>query len=159
MGQFTKLIAWVGFVAAIGLCIFDFITSVMGIWIVLGRNDDNVIAVFMPVIFALLALCFNGLSAYMFRMFLKGDFGKFAPTVTCIMWIFFVIYDGSSAFVGMLDTYSKERANSLHGIMQGMEQLGGAGAFLVLVMALLLSFGPFLCCMFYELARPATVQR
>ena len=153
MGQFTKFIAWAGFVASLGLCVFDFITSVMGIWIILGRNDERVIATCMPIIFAALALCFNGLSAYMFRMHLQQKFTKFAPAVTGVMWIFFVGYDFVSSFIGMLETYATTPINSWRGIVQNMEQLGGAGSFFIIMMAILLSFGPFLCCMFYELAR------
>lgn len=153
MGKFTKFIAWSGFAASLGLCVFDFITSVMGIQIILGRNDERVIATCMPIIFAALALCFNGLSAHMFRMYMHQKFTTFAPAVTCIMWLFFLTYDVVSAFIGMLETYATTPITSWRGIVQNMEQLGGAGGFFVVVMAILLSFGPFLCSMFYELAR------
>ncbi len=131
----------------------------MGIRIMLGNRDDRVIAVFMPIIFAMLALCFNGLSAYMFRMYTKQNFTSFAPAVTCVMWIFFVVYDAISSFVGMLETYATTPVNTWQGVVQGMDEIGVAGAFFVIVMALLLSFGPFLTCMFYELARPQTAEQ
>lgn len=152
MGNFTKFIAWGGFVAALGLCIFDFVTSVMGLRIILGRHDDRPIAFFMPMIFAMLALCFNGLSAYMFRMYMQEKFTRFAPIVTGIMWVFFVTYDAVSAFVGMLDQYATTPVDSWQGIIRAMDHLGAAGGFFVVVMAALLAFGPFLCCMFYQLA-------
>src|SRR5438093_1558605 len=101
MGQFTKFVAWGGFTAAVGLCIFDFITSVQGLRLILGTKDDNPIAIFMPIIFALLAICFNGLSPFMFRYYMRHGFSGFAPTVTSIMWMFFVGYDFVSSFVGM----------------------------------------------------------
>lgn len=156
MGQFTRFIAWTGFAASLGLCVFDFITSVKGIWIMLGRRDEDPIAMFMPMIFATLALAFNGLSAYMFRMYTKANFTTFAPTVTCIMWVFFVAYDFISSFVGMLDTYATTPIDSWGGIVRAMRDLGATGGCMVMIMALLLSFGPFLCCMFYELARTET---
>ena len=154
MGQFIKFIAWTAFGASLGLCLFDFVTSVRGLWIILGRRDDDLISIFMPVIFATLALCFNGLSPYMFRMFMQMKFTQFASTTAGIMWVFFLIYDIVSAFVGMVDVYAPVSLTSVQGVIQPFRQLGGAAGFFVIIMAILLPFGPFMCCMFYELARP-----
>lgn len=153
IGSFIKFVAWAAFVGALFLCTFDFATSVIGIRIVLGERDDDFIAFCMPIVFALLAICFNGLSAFMFRMFMRQGFSTFATSVTCVMWMCFVAYDFASSFIGMLATYCPSvRVNSWPAIMEAMSQLGAAPSFFVIIFALLLSFGPFLACMFYQLA-------
>src|SRR5262249_18051771 len=106
MGQFTKAIAWVGFLAALGLSMFDCYTSFLGIKLVMGQNPQKPLTIWMPLIFAILALAFNGLSAFLFKMFKVEKFTKFTPRVCFIMWLFFVVYDVVSAGIGMLETYA-----------------------------------------------------
>src|SRR5438093_928282 len=66
--QSIKFLAWFGFVASIGLCLFNFATNLSIGRILVGANDNNFVAVSMPLIIALLTVCFNGLFAFYFLM-------------------------------------------------------------------------------------------
>ena len=159
MGDVTKFFAVVGLGAAIGLSAFDFVTSVMGIHQIMGKGNEGFIVGLMPFFFAALALCFNALSAHMFYMHKKRGFTSFASTVTFFMWVFFLGYDLVSGLVGVLASYSSMQINSLQTCRAAFASVGWlAGAFIV-VMAALLSSGPFLCRLFSDLREHTRVAQ
>lgn len=152
MSQGLKFICWAGVIAALGFCVVDVITSVKGIRDVVGVKDDDFIAVCIPIFFAVLALCFNGLSSHFFRLFARESFSSFSTAVTLILWIFFLAYDWLSSLIGLLNTFSRVHVTDWATMMQAVNQLGALASFFVIVMAFLASLGPFLLTLFYELA-------
>lgn len=147
----TRIIAWIGIVVAATLCVFDFVTSVMGIQSVMGPGDGGIIAFSMPYCFGALAFVFNALSSFIFRMYMRRGFTKISFVMVFVMWIFFLGYDGLSSFIGILGIYTNTEVNSWASMKQAMDQMGGLSAFLVFVMSALLAFGPFLLTPFGEL--------
>lgn len=155
MGNITKLFAYVGLVGAIGLTIFDFKTSIDGIRQIMPQANDDVLVIGMPLLFAMLALCFNATSAYMFRMHVERGFSSFPSTVTFSAWVFFLSYDAISSLIGILSTYTTQRIYSLSSAVHAFQSLDTLAAFFVLIMAALLALGPFLCTLFSDLTQNA----
>jgi len=153
MGNITVLFARAGLAAALGLSVFDFITSMMGIRQIMGPGDRGLIVTFMPMLFAMLALCFNAVSAHIFRMYLQRGFGSFASSVTFCMWAFFLTYDAISSLIGILSCYTSAEIGSFEAGRIAFASLRHLAAFFVVVMAALLSFGPFLCSVFSDLIK------
>lgn len=153
MTQGMRYLWWVGVITAGGFCALDFLTSVRGFRIIFPQtSEEDPIAVFTPVFFALFCIVFNGGSGMMFRMYVQEGFTRFSTAVTCLLWIFFLSYDVVSSFVGLLDTFSGIRVESFGSIMRAFNQLNPLAMFVLTVLAFILSLAPFLFCMFYELA-------
>jgi len=144
-----------GLIAAGFLCLFDWLTSIDGVTSILGEGDKGIIATFLPLVFATLALAFNATSAYFFAMFVRqdGQFTDFSSTVTIIVWVFFVTYDGVSSLLGIFNIFSGVHVESWATVQEAVTALGGLGTFFAMIVSTLLALSPFITAMFGELIK------
>lgn len=87
------LFAITGLLAALALCVIDFVTSYSGVRSVMPPGTESIILRSIPFLFAVLAITFNGTSAHLFRHFRRGRYGGLASFVLLVAWVNFLAYD------------------------------------------------------------------
>ncbi len=148
-----RVLIWLAIIAGCILCVFDVLTSIWGIQMIVGFGDYTLIPMTMPVLFAILSICFNGVSGYLFAELKRRKGITFTTAVAAVMWIFFLAYDGISSFIGMLSVYSGKPVTSFETAITAMRSLGTLASVFIVIMALLLAFGPFLVTLFWSLLK------
>ena len=148
-----------GLGAGIVLCCSDWLTSISGFQMILGEGNGGMVAAFLPLAFATLALSFNAMSSFFFAMFVQtrrelaqptGERPDFTTVVTTILWFAFVFFDCISSLGGILSIYTGVMVTSWAGFQEATRTLGGFGALFALLVAALLSLSPFIVALFGE---------
>lgn len=145
-----RLLLCLGMAASGLLCVTDFVTSWMGVASICPKNN-SVIVMWTPFVFAGLALSFNGLSSYMLRMFQTQQMTTFSKRFLVTTFFCFLAYDGISSFLGLLSSFSDREITSLSAAREAFGSLESSQRLLVLIVATLASFGPFLATTFFDL--------
>lgn len=155
MNKLVRFMAWFGVAGAILVTLGSVHMSIKGIRDLIGVGDHSFTASMAPIMVALLALSFNGLSPWLFKMFKDKGVGGFATGATFCLWIAFVSYDAISNISGLLSTFSGIRVSDFDSGERATERLGGSASFVIMLLATLFTFGPFLIGIFGELVLPA----
>jgi len=164
MGGMMKAFCTAGLIAGIGLCIFDWATSIDGFNQLMsgGNAREGMITTFLPMVFGTLALAFNATSSHFFAMFLRNRdtiATDFAAGVTTALWFGFLFYDGLSSVIGILSTFSGVSINGFASFNEASKALGPMGTIFGLLVSALLALSPFITAMFGELIRDQAVAR
>lgn len=148
----SAVFAIAGLVSALVLCLIDFITSYHGVRAVIPEGNDSWILKITPVLFAVLALTFNGTSAHLFRHFRRGRFGGVATLALLAVWLNFLAYDWITSFAGVVAEFAGRPLGSVEAIWEAYMALSLAQQYVATVIAILASAGPFLASAFSDLA-------
>lgn len=144
MGFVSRVIMRGGLAGAILLCIFDFLSSMDGIRMVLPEQNANFLTTFMPIAMALLALACNAGAVYFFKMYEEEGFSSFASTWTFALFAGFFLYDCMSSFVGLVSNYGDLESPTFSGIVVALRKMGDVAIIAIFLLSCLLASGPFL---------------
>lgn len=137
--------------AALLLCIVDFITSYKGISTFIPQDNRSIVLKMVPLIFAILAISINSISAWLFRMLDHQQHTEFTKSFLAMVFLGFLTYDGVSSFLGMLAEFYGQKLSTVQGIFEAYHSIGVACGILSAIVAILASFSPLLTSMFWDL--------
>lgn len=140
-------LAFLGLVAAIGLSILDFVTSIMGIQGIIGQNKSMILMV-VPFLVAMLALAFNACSSYILKSAAEEQLTGFSKLFLLFCWFGCLSFDAGSSFIGLVEALNEKPISSLP---EAMQEIGHAKVVLALSVATLATTGPFLAVTFAQI--------